>query len=229
MSQRATCWSLTINNPTDIDLKPTLPSGWHLTGQIEQGAQGTQHYQGMLSTPQVRFSAVKKVFPRAHIEPARNKQALEQYVHKSESRVSEVPDMKSPIPSLFDYQNTIASKWNDQEWSEMIEANKDMYDTKHGELILKYVDCLVARDIRNGQRGVEYIGINPMWRQSWKTFGLAIISRQKKFEEDSINGEVDEREEGLVTSSTMEEGTEVCTSSVSVEAEDCEPSNSTTV
>ena len=59
---RGSTWSITINNPSEKDLHPTLPAKWAMTGQLEKGAEGTEHYQGMVSTPQVRFSAVKKVF-----------------------------------------------------------------------------------------------------------------------------------------------------------------------
>lgn len=71
--KRASCWSVTINNPTEDELK-CHHLGWSLQGQFEQGEEtGTRHFQGMLKTgQQVRFAAVKKVFPRGHIEPARN-------------------------------------------------------------------------------------------------------------------------------------------------------------
>ena len=62
MTERATCWSLTINNPTEQDLKVSLPAGWSMTGQMERGEEGTEHYQGMLKTTQVRFTAVKNYF-----------------------------------------------------------------------------------------------------------------------------------------------------------------------
>lgn len=100
---RGTCWSITINNPTADDMSPTLPAGWKLVGQMEKGEEGTLHYQGMLTTNQVRFSAVKKVFSRAHIELAKNRKGLEKYVHKPETRVSEVSDIVSNIPTLFEY------------------------------------------------------------------------------------------------------------------------------
>lgn len=92
MGERGSCWSITVNNPTLADMEPELPPCWKLTGQLESGEEGTTHYQGMLSTPQVRFSAVKKVFQRAHIELARNKAALAKYVHKDDTRIAEVSD-----------------------------------------------------------------------------------------------------------------------------------------
>ena len=84
-TSRSNIWSLTINNPTADDeecIQLARQKGWKVEGQKEVGKEGTPHYQLMLKTPQVRFSAVKKLFPRAHIEIARNATALAQYVTK---------------------------------------------------------------------------------------------------------------------------------------------------
>jgi hypothetical protein len=178
MSDRATCWSITINNPTEGEMTPTLPAKWVLTGQEEIGAEGTKHYQGMLKTPQERFSAVKKVFPRAHIEMARNSKALQQYVHKAESRIAERPDVVSNIPTLFDYQHTVAKQWDDDEYkAKCVEFFRGV-DTE--EAFMNYLDCLVVRDIENGVCGIEFIAVNPMWRSAWKKFGRAMIKRERR-------------------------------------------------
>lgn len=187
MTERATCWSITINNPTDEDLAPSLPAGWAMKGQIEAG-DGTQtrHYQGMLTTPQVRFSAVRKVLPRAHVEIARNRKALEQYVQKEDTRLETVPPIQSNIPTLFDYQHTIAGRWDQEEWLQF--ANDRMDGDKKitiDDLALEYVDRMVAQDIESGVCGVEYIAINPMWRSAWRKFWRSMVARErsKKSEE----------------------------------------------
>jgi len=178
---RATCWSITINNPTDADLRPTLPAKWVLTGQIEQGKEGTVHYQGMLTTTQVWRSAVKKILPRAHIEPAKNKAALQKYVSKEDTRLSKVDDIVSDIPTLFDYQHTIAQQWDDDEFKDFQSNFPDDQLAKlgMGEIALQYVDKLVALDIERGLIGIEYIAINPMWRSAWKKFWKAMILRER--------------------------------------------------
>jgi len=190
MTERGTCWSITINNPKDEDIKVELPAQWKLQGQMEKGAEGTEHYQGMLTTPQVRFSQVKKTFPRAHIELAKNRKALEKYVHKSETRVAEVADVVSNIPTLFEYQHKIASRWDDDEWNLFLNQKRDaMGDlefgkTTTGEIALEYVDMLVGHDIEDGVCGIEYIAINPMWRSAWKKFYRQLVSRERKIKSD---------------------------------------------
>lgn len=87
-------WSLTINNPTADDerLVATAPTQYkwikELIGQKEVGENGTEHYQLYLRTDKVRFSQVKSVFGRAHIEPGRNVTALKNYVVKDDTAVA---------------------------------------------------------------------------------------------------------------------------------------------
>lgn len=181
---RATCWSITINNPTpsDIPTADAMPAKWTLQGQLEMGKEGTPHYQGMLTTPQARFSQIKKVFPRAHIEVAKNKTALQKYVTKEDTRIMEVPTVSSAIPTLFDYQATIASKWKSVDFDNYLD---DFKDKEVGEVALLYVDHLVEQDIIAGMRGIEFIAINPMWRSSWKKFWRGIILRHRNIEDAS--------------------------------------------
>jgi len=176
-NDRASCWSITINNPTEGEVKCDHP-GWTLTGQYEEGEQGTRHFQGMLKTgKQVRFAAVKRVFPRGHIEPARNQKALEAYVQKSETRVAEYAG--SSVPNMFQFQDTIAGDWVEEEFNLRLANPTHVRTHKHDmdDLALAYIDELVARRIEKGGRGLEFIAINPMWRSSWKKFWRNIIKR----------------------------------------------------
>lgn len=89
-AERASVWSITINNPTPDDrmaLKEHPSFVKMVKFQDEIGEEGTPHIQGAVQTTQVRFSAMKKWLPRAHIEVARNKQALLNYVEKTETAV----------------------------------------------------------------------------------------------------------------------------------------------
>lgn len=188
MTERATCWSITINNPEEAEYVRPLPGGWKLIGQLERGAEGTLHYQGMLKTSQVRFSAVKKEFPRAHIEIARDKAALAKYVSKEETRVASVES----IPTLFEYQTIIASKWDEDEfqsrWKRAVErAGSTIPDLD--AVAMSYLDSLVATDIESGTRGAEFIAVNPMWRSSWMRFWRAIINRSLKHKQNGSSNE----------------------------------------
>jgi len=104
---KSTAWSLTINNPTADDiaqLDEARAKGWRVEGQVEKGDSGTYHLQLLLRTPHIRFGAVKKVFTRAHIEPARNVKALEQYVHKEDTREAELPERSQFYPTMARFQ-----------------------------------------------------------------------------------------------------------------------------
>jgi len=172
MTERATAWSITINNPTEQDTNVVLPAGWSLEGQFEQGAEGTHHFQGYLKTPQVRFSQVKSNFPRANIQVARNKKALQQYVHKSDSRVA--PFEANVSKNIFQWQAEVAKLWNEDEFDEYW----IQYPTKtQTDCALLYVDSITAKLIEKGAQGLEFIAVNPMWRSAWKRFYVSIIKR----------------------------------------------------
>jgi len=90
--EKASYWLLTINNPTPEDRQALINPddiirrAWY---QDEIGETGTLHIQCCLNTKQVRFAAIKNLFPRAHIEAARNQNACKQYCQK---RATSVPN-----------------------------------------------------------------------------------------------------------------------------------------
>lgn len=180
MTERGTAWSLTIYN--DDYKSVDLPQGWKLKGQLEIcPTTNKEHYQGMLSTPQTRFSTIKKVFKEAHIELARNKMALASYVKKEDTRLQSIPDRSSDIPTLWDYSESLADKYIEEEFQEFMTkfTDEDIVKMSRNDMLLLYIDTLVENDIQSGQRGVEFIAINPMFRSAWKRFGLSMIKRSQ--------------------------------------------------
>lgn len=90
MTERASWWSITINNPTEVDRDalrnpPTFVK--LVKCQDEVGENETLHIQGCVNTTQVRFSQMKNWLQRAHIEVARDKSALLKYVEKTDTAV----------------------------------------------------------------------------------------------------------------------------------------------
>jgi len=178
MAQRASCWSITINNPTeedDVTIAALKRMPWFIEfkSQLEKGAEGTPHIQGMLRTSQQRFSAIKKALPRAHIEIARNSAALTAYVAKEDTRLAAREEVSRDIPTLFEYQDKVAFELKE----ENVLAYATAMDINEGEAALVAVDAIVSRHIAAGGRGLEFIAINPMWRSSWKKFWRSIIKR----------------------------------------------------
>ena len=192
MTDRSNCWSITIFDESYSTAK--LPAGWEIKGQKEMCPKtNKEHYQGMLTTPQVRFTAVKKVFPLAHIEKARKPTALAQYVKKEDTRLCSIPDRKSQIPTLWDYSEKIAHIWNDESFTSYcsdFEEHASLADktkTDIDDLALRYVDSLISDEIRNGSFGIEFIAINPMFRSAWKKFWRPMVARARKQAEEDSN------------------------------------------
>lgn len=160
---RGTSWSITINNPTvdDDNALKSLPPGWTVYGQKECGENGTEHYQLLLKTPQVRFSTVKKLLGRAHIELCRNPQALMQYVTKEETRVAPL-DVEVKVTfeqiTLEVARMFIARQENDC-FSEPLDVGK--------EALLSF-DTICNRYVSQGDTYVADICANPFNRSKIK-------------------------------------------------------------
>lgn len=167
---RGTCWAITVNNPIQADdenISLARQKGWRVDGQLEKGENGTPHYQLMVSTGQVRFSAVKKAFPRAHIELARNPEALAQYVHKEDTRESTLSIESEMYPSY-----TKVSQF----FAEACEEYMDEHACLPTEKLLDIFDHMVDQKIREGYY-LENIAVNPQIRSAIKKFGKAIFRR----------------------------------------------------
>lgn len=186
--ERATSWSITINNPTasdDENLALAKQKGWKVIGQLEKGDNGTPHYQLLVKTPQVRFSAIKKAFPRAHIEVARNVEALEEYVQKDDTRVGQLPTTEQ-YPSMTKLWDLF------YEWS----LTNHMFDEEYrGEEWLIIFDKCICCLIRKGYI-VETMAVNPQIRSIVKNYIRSIfercenIRRQKTDRQTEILSEV---------------------------------------
>lgn len=184
--ERGTCWSVTCNlaNVTKDRVEDCMQnarlSGWGIEGQIERGEQGTEHYQLMVKTPQVRFSAVKKMFPTAHIELARNRAALKAYVHKEETRVEEVKKVEMTFLTYPMVRNQFF------QW--LVRTHPEA----HGALFdhegrLQLWDQFIGLSIREGME-CDLIGMNPQNRaciaRYWFHYIYRIVDTRQTDAED---------------------------------------------
>ena len=186
MTDRHSTWSITINNPTPQDdecINLARQKGWKITGQQEVGENGTLHYQLMAETGQQRFSALKKAFPRAHIEPARRPQALKQYVTKEDTRVGQLSESQEHYPSLtktWDLIYNLYNTHNKEGWNLCYEDECIFYRDRDQEELdadpMKWFDCAVAQLISKGYH-VESLASNPQTRTAWKKFYKSILLR----------------------------------------------------
>jgi hypothetical protein len=167
---KATNWSVTINNPTKNDdeyIALARQKGWKVEGQLEMGDSGTQHFQLLVTTKgQQRFTALKKAFPRAHIEPCRDVTALRKYVNKEDTRIGELAIESQQYPSLQTLWDLYA------EWLD----DKDSWWNWNGEKALEQFDLFIAQKIEQGFI-VETMAVNPQIRSCVKNYFVPIIFR----------------------------------------------------
>lgn len=181
-------WSVTINNPDAKDeeaINLARQKGWSVLGQLEKGENGTPHYQLAVKTPQVRFSAVKKQFPRGHIEVARSTPALLNYVEKEATRVAALPTQQDMYPSLSKYWQLVFLHLNGLgkdglDYVDLEEGKVSFYREERNILYrktpLSVLDEATRSLITQGYH-VEGIGGNPNTRSQWKLYSDAIILR----------------------------------------------------
>lgn len=178
MTARATCWSVTINNPIPADeenISLARQRGWTVDGQLEKGESGTPHYQLLVKTPQVRFSAIKKQFPRAHIEVARNPTALSNYVHKEDTKVAELSSDSKFYPSLQKLWDMFADY--------VIDKSNGAYHDWTEKRWLREFDLCIGQLIQQGYV-VETMAVNPQIRCCVSKFGDSIIFRSIRRQSD---------------------------------------------
>lgn len=98
---RSACWSVTVFNDEiglieDSSKFPSFVKEVH-GGREECPKSGNIHFQGaVVCKSQQRFNAIKKWLPTAHIEPARQKEALIKYAMKEETAVGEKTTTTNP-------------------------------------------------------------------------------------------------------------------------------------
>ena len=215
MTQRANSWSITINNPVASDeenIALARQKEWKVEGQKEVGENGTPHYQLLVKTPQIRFSAVKKVFPRAHIEIARNVKALEQYVTKEETRVGQLPQVSELYPSLQKLWDMFYVYLMDRDSLSELHLCKYKPDEW-----LSTFDNFICKMIEKGYV-VETMAVNPQIRSAIKNYGFSIFLRSK------IRRQTDRQtdEKNVEVNSIPDAESSSCSSVENEEGESCE-------
>lgn len=240
-TERATCWSVVINNPIQADdenIATARQKGWKVEGQLERGTEGTPHYQLCVKTPQVRFSQVKAQFPRAHIDVARNVVALQRYVVKEETREAPLPTSQEAYPSqqkvwewFGSYHYTREDLLDDyrvytMKYMESGSSKELLNKHEYGQIrLLGIFDEMIEQKIQEGYY-VELIGVNPQIRSAVKNYGFAIMERERVRREDAekVHRQTDRQTDeknisavGITNASSKEEVSpcceEVCSSS----------------
>jgi len=177
-SERATKWSVTINLKTVKDetaiacISHARQIGWTVHGQLECGEEGTNHYQLAVATPQLRFSAIKKVFPTAHIEVCRDWTALLKYVQKEDTRKEKLIEMNFVTfqmvrDKFFDFINT--TTYATSEFPLLDEMKTSLWDSFIGHSIENGIEC-------------DLVGVNPQYRSCimkyWSSYLVLSLHRQ---------------------------------------------------
>lgn len=215
MSERGTKWSVTINLKTvkketaETCISTARQKGWNVFGQLEVGDEGTEHFQLAVATPQLRFSAIKKVFPTAHIEVAKDWSALLKYVHKEDTRKEKMIEMnfvsyQMVRDKFFDF--ILTTNHAEPEFPLLDETKMFLWDSFIGHSLENGIEC-------------DLVGVNPQYRSCitkyWSSYIVLSTRRQIVRQttdnlvphinipttQDGLSQEVSEEEDGRSSSS----------------------------
>jgi len=199
MKNKSTMWSGTqFNIKAFADQQNAAAQlGWTCLGQQEGTKTDRPHYQFAIKTPHVRMSQVVKVFPGAHIEVCRNKDALLQYVVKEETRIGPLPEVSNLYPTLD------AMLVRFCEWAQYknIPYDREGQRTRvAGQFWLEHFDTWVDTvAIPVEKLRVESIAVNPATRSLVKRYmngiyGRTMLEKLHKLEaeqKESLEGQTD--------------------------------------
>lgn len=165
-TEKASAFSLTIWMPpytedTARELMARVAQQhpkWTIEGQLEKGMKsGKLHYQLMVKCRgQERVSVLRKAFPSCHIEVARNVGALENYVHKEETREGEFKKVEMSFVSWKDLRSKFF------EWLIQTEDVLSLSHTDDDDRLRKW-DYFIGLSIEEGME-VDLMGVNPQYR-----------------------------------------------------------------
>jgi len=153
-------------------LVQNMPQDWAVEGQIEQGVDSQQklHAQLYLRTPQTRGTRVAKFFPNTTILVAENKFALQNYVHKEDTRVAEFKTVENRSPQW----HVVRDKF--YEWYVEKHADKLAFKVEDEEK-LKYWDIFIGISLEDGMN-IDVIGVNPQYRSCIMKYWYNMIRRE---------------------------------------------------
>lgn len=127
---KSRAWCLTFNNYTDqniAEIKHVLEDCVDYVIGKEVGTNGTPHLQGVFKWTNPRsFAAVKKLIPRAHVEPCKNWNASVTYCKKEGDYFA-----KNMVETMEDQYNTyMHSVYDDVKWHDWQEEIIRLLETK---------------------------------------------------------------------------------------------------
>lgn len=192
-TDRGYAWSLTVYDPgelANISNKDTWPNWLRKVKYQEEicPSTGKHHWQVAALTQQVRFSALKKWLPTAHIELARNKQALMNYVEKDDTAVA---GTRQELESEKQY---MALHQQLQRLANLVVENMEEYQACRMALIEekdknpdKAMYWWVARLMLTAEPELVAVIANPALEKMWThTSGVWIEAAQAASEASSI-------------------------------------------
>lgn len=153
-----------------------------LSGQLEEGEEGTPHIQGMIRTEYGRwFNKLRAALPRAHIEPAKNPVALANYVQKSETRVGSIPTARVATQATLQERLYVLYYMKQAETEDGLMTNTGDHIRENAVTIRNKADQMIDEAVRSlitdGYFGIEFVMSNNQVRGAFRRYLPEILLR----------------------------------------------------
>lgn len=214
-------WCLTVNNysPSDVEIyKHSLSNTQYVIGK-EIGTNGTRHLQICLKFTNPRtFNSIKKMFPRAHIEPCRNWPASVIYCKKDNDYITNIIEQLDTVQFLLttEYTDVTWKPWQ-QQVLDICDSKPDSrsvnwfweYDGNVGKSFLaKYIVLKYNAIIADGKKDNVFNQIKVWLEINKNKFPSVVLLDVPRYNLEYINyGTLEQIKNGMIYSGKYEGGT----------------------
>lgn len=222
---RARCWEFTLNNWVKSDLSQLtqyFANELYVIGE-EIGENGTPHLQGHIECKnQMRFSTLKKAFPKAHWEVTKNKMAARTYCKKSGKVHTNIVEEKEEESLEEQYNSFMRIEYGSVEWkpwqAEVLKIIAGPVDRRKvhwfwektgncgKSFLAKFIEWKYPTVIVNGKQGDVFNGIKSFLETKKKYPNPILIDIPRTNENYVCYGTMEKIKDGLFYSGKYEGG-----------------------
>lgn len=219
---KSRAWCFTINNykPEDIEkTKEFLSSGEYVFGEEMGDTKNTPHLQGVVRWTNAKtFNSMKKILPRAHLEPCKNWKGSKVYCKKDNKYHTNIIELTCTAEDQ--YKEYIEKKYKNVKWKKWQQTILDIIEQEPSErkiywfyeedgnvgksFLSKWLDWKYNAIIANGKQSDVYNQYAKFLEEYDTQPTLAIIDIPRSHKEYVCYSTMEKIKDGLVYSGKYE-------------------------
>jgi len=157
------------------EFQQCIENEWLVDGQLEVGENGTPHYQFYINTQkQVRFSAIKRVFPKAHIECSHDMKKVESYCKKWKTRQTDTKTVKIERWDPDSDERYTTKMF----WADLASIWFEVYEETDTDIMLVYDYCV--QQLIDMEFPCHMVAVQPQNRKAFQLYGLQMMNYYRR-------------------------------------------------